>query len=193
MICYLPWLILILFPFFDVYYFVRGAFVIIYAFWRRQKNILDECVLPGICLTTDLDFVLHMNNSRYLRECDFARFDFWIRTSWWKKVRSMGGSMTNGGNNIRYRKSIELFDRYDIHTKISYWDEKSFYFEQTFVRCSDKFICAIVIVKQTLIGITPEQLIAEIDSNIVKPEPLPDILKWIESNQLSSERLRKSL
>ena len=76
------------------------------------------CFVSGICLTTDLDFMFHMNNGRYPRECDFGRFKFWLQSNTWQTIKKLGGSMSNTGNNIRYRRSLELFDIYKIKTKV---------------------------------------------------------------------------
>ena len=82
------------------------------------QPILILCFVSGICLTTDLDFMFHMNNGRYPRECDFGRFKFWLQSNTWQTVKKLGGSMSNTGNNIRYRRSLELFDIYKLKTKV---------------------------------------------------------------------------
>ena len=56
---------------------------------------LDIC-LSGICLTTDLDFYLHMNNARYLRECDFGRYMLWLQNGVYSAVTQKGGIITLG-------------------------------------------------------------------------------------------------
>ncbi|QQP37611.1 Uncharacterized protein FKW44_017932, partial [Caligus rogercresseyi] len=67
---------------FDVPWFLRLSYVLISSrFGRRIKKIgEEEGVIYGICSTQDLDFMGHMNNVRYLRELDFARFDFFLRS-----------------------------------------------------------------------------------------------------------------
>ena len=36
----------------------------------------DEGIIYSLCWTTDLDYFFHMNNGKYFREMDFAR---WVR------------------------------------------------------------------------------------------------------------------
>lgn len=75
---------------------------------------------PGTCLTNDIDTLLyHMNNSRYFRELDFARADFFERTGLYRKVLSKGGEILQGAATIRYRRYIRIFSRYKITTKVS--------------------------------------------------------------------------
>lgn len=76
--------------------------------------------IPGTCLTNDIDTLLyHMNNSRYFRELDFARADFFERTGLYRKVLSKGGEILQGAATIRYRRYIRIFSRYKITTKVS--------------------------------------------------------------------------
>lgn len=63
--------------------------------------------------------LLHMNNARYVRELDFARFDFFKRTGLLNKIKSKGGGVVQGGNSIRYRKFIRPFTIYQIKSKVS--------------------------------------------------------------------------
>lgn len=60
-----------------------------------------------------------MNNTRYLREVDFARADFYVRTRLWNEIKSKGGSVAQICTNIRYRRFIRPFCFYTITTKVS--------------------------------------------------------------------------
>lgn len=149
---------------------------------------MEEDNYLAICLTTDMDFQWHMNNARYLRECDWARVSFWIRNSG-LRTRNV---MLVKSSTVRYRRSIQLFDIYKIKTKILSWDEKAIYLQHTFERQRDKFICAIVFVNVALLGMSPQILLEEISGRKLEvPLMIPELKKWVESNQLSSERLRK--
>ena len=43
-----------------------------------QKIEAAQNVTKGVFMPSDLDFNLHMNNSKYLRELDFGRFSLYI-------------------------------------------------------------------------------------------------------------------
>ena len=100
------------------------------AFWRQLwpgipcgdpsvlSNYIAIYVFPGTCLTTDLDCQLHMNNSRYLRHCDFGRMKLWMLSGVWDAVRKLSGHVTMGASTIRYRKSLQLGQRYTVKTKV---------------------------------------------------------------------------
>ncbi len=73
------------------------------------------------------------------------------------------------------------------------WDEKSFYMEHRFERQRDNFINAIVVLKVTVTGSTPQLIVDAVEPGLTSPSPPPEVSKWMESTTLSSERLRKDL
>ena len=42
--------------------------------------VFQDSIVYSICSTTDIDFFCHMNNAKYFKELDFARFDFYFRS-----------------------------------------------------------------------------------------------------------------
>ena len=76
-------------------------------------------LISGICLTTDLDFYAHMNNSRYLREADFGRCELWLCNGIYRKAQQLKCRIVLGGVTIRYRRSLQLFERYRLCTSVS--------------------------------------------------------------------------
>jgi len=196
-----------LYVMFDVAYYLRGIYTAVA--WTIQyrvaksysskshvfrTNLLSPSITWGICWFTDLDLMFHMNNSRYLRECDFARYKYLISCGLGAALRKTGYTMVLGASTIRYRRSIGLFDRFKIATRVLTWDDKSLYIEHKFHRFSDDFVCAIVLVKQSLVSGTVNALFKaalNIDSDeILAPPPFPEELsKWIESNNISSQKL----
>jgi acyl-CoA thioesterase FadM len=60
-----------------------------------------------------------MNNARYIRELDFARFHFYDRSGLYHQVLKMKGNALQGASTIRYRRTIPIFSIYKIDTKVS--------------------------------------------------------------------------
>ncbi|XP_064608925.1 protein THEM6-like [Liolophura sinensis] len=182
---------------FDVAYFIRVVILTLYVMGRKmiqprlQAGLLEDNVLKVICLTTDMDFNWHMNNGRYLREADFARYKWFLETSVWDTVSSLGGSAITSASSIRYRKSVQLFDIIHLHSKIICWDDKAFYMEQRFERRPDNFVCAVALVKISLIKVSPQSVVDKILGVGTESPPVPlDLQKWIESNTASSDKLK---
>ena len=45
---------------------------------KQTREVLKEHVTNCVVMPSDLDFNLHMNNSKYLRELDFGRFGLYV-------------------------------------------------------------------------------------------------------------------
>lgn len=184
----------------DVNYFLRMGLVYVRAkYFSKKVHILDSTKFTGICLTSDVDYLLsHMNNARFLRELDFARADFYQRTGLYTAIQAKGGAVVQGAATIRYRKFVRLCSMYTIVSRIIYWEGPSIYMEHRFMSPGDDFVLAIAIGKQRLLKVESEDLMREIMSGEkcpesggqAKPELPLDLAKWIESNEISSANLR---
>ncbi|XP_033742306.1 protein THEM6-like [Pecten maximus] len=188
---------LLLFVFFDISYYIRQIFLVVTSLIRRRsstRHLLESSEIEGIVLTSDLDLQFHMNNARYLRECDLGRTKLWIEN---RIIGKIGvGKMvrlTNAAQSVRYRKSLQLFDRFKVVSKVIFWDEKAFYLEQQVLRQTDNFVCAVIICKQSVIGCSPASLIQKLSghSTITSPPMTLELQTLMESWQLSSDRLKK--
>lgn len=57
-----------------------------------------------------------MNNARYIRELDFARFHFYGLTGIYGAIKKSGGGAVQGASSVRYRRTIPIFSPYKITT-----------------------------------------------------------------------------
>lgn len=57
-----------------------------------------------------------MNNARYLRELDFARFHFYALTGIYSEIKKTGGGAVQGASSVRYRRTIPIFTPYKVTT-----------------------------------------------------------------------------
>lgn len=96
---------------------------------KKKKRTRTFVVLPfsffflsffsGVCTTQDVDlFFKHMNNARYLRELDFARFHYYDRSGIYSAIVEKGGGAVQGASLIRYRRAIPIFTLYKVTTKV---------------------------------------------------------------------------
>ncbi|XP_060682668.1 protein THEM6-like [Hemiscyllium ocellatum] len=180
------------FTLFDFWYFIRGTVVLLVAsFETPVKDILKEQTVRGVVLFQDIDFLGHMNNSRYLRECDFARFSLYIRNGIFHVTRKLKANMVLGAATIRYRRSLNLFEQFKIRSRILCWDEKAFYVEQEFISCRDSFVCATMLCRQNVLYSTPDKLLQTLCKRKVECPDFPEELQlWIKYNLASSAKLK---
>lgn len=99
---------------------------------RPQLDIWDTGVKEFRVLPNDLDVIGHMNNGRYLTVMDLGRMDLMLRSGYWQQLTAKGWYPVVAGQTITYRKSLEPFAKYELHTRMLGFDEHGSYVEQTF-------------------------------------------------------------
>lgn len=106
-------------------------------FLSRRKPALghyDVARTNFMVLPTDQDILNHMNNGVYLSIMDVARFDMLVRNGVWAIFKQRGWYPVVVSETISFRKSLELWQRFSIESRIIGFDEKAVYVEQRFVR-----------------------------------------------------------
>lgn len=89
------------------------------------QSILHFRVWPN-----DLDTNLHMNNGRYMTLLDLGRFDLLMRMGLFRIGLRKRWAPVLGAATIRYRRSLKLWDRFTLKTRLIGWDETWIYIEQ---------------------------------------------------------------
>ena len=102
-------------------------------FRPRPQSVFDEVVTSQRVGLFDCDPNLHITNSRYLALVDWGRFELLFRLGYGRLMRRLGYRMLMGTSIVRYRRSIDLFRRYDLHNRLLGWDEKWIFVEHRFV------------------------------------------------------------
>ena len=111
----------------------RMLFLLLASFFKERlpvhkpKNSLTLRVLPN-----DLDINLHMNNGRYLTICDLSRIDMFLRAGLAKTMISKGWRPVISYHTMKYKRPLNLFQKYRVTMEIEGWDEKAFKMIHTF-------------------------------------------------------------
>jgi YbgC/YbaW family acyl-CoA thioester hydrolase len=143
--------------------------------WRASRasklKPLDTSEVQFRVLPNDLDIFMHMNNGRYLTLMDLGRTDLLVRSGFFAEARKRGWYPVVGIATIEYKKSLELFDRYTLKTRLISWDDRWFYLEQQFIK-GDR-VAASATVKAMMRSkngiVTPQEAMAAI--NYHEPSP----------------------
>jgi acyl-CoA thioesterase FadM len=145
--------------------------------FRSRLGVLDTSVRRFIVWPNDLDLNMHMNNGRYLTVMDLGRFDLTFRTGLGSLMFKRRWRPIVGSAKIRFRRSLDPFQRYEIHTRLLAWDEKWFYMEQQFVRAGA--VHAEALVKAIFKGpegtVSPGEMAALLGVSSESPNPVPSI------------------
>lgn len=158
--------------------------------WRKPTNFRSATAIRFIAAPLDIDLNMHINNGRFLSLADLGRLHF----LW--SVGTLGGILKNGwmplvGNvDIEYRKSIKIFQRFEVKTELLYWDEKWFYFQHVFMVGSK--VSAVANVKALLIDrsrkiVDPARIFALIGDFPESPAVPESIADWVVRPRAQSQ------
>lgn len=171
--------------------YVRLIKVVVAAILGRPIETMGESDVTLRVWPNDLDGNLHMNNGRYLTLMDLGRFDLMIRTG---LLRTMVGERwmpVLAGAAIRYRRSLDPFQRFRLRTRVLGWDARNVIMEQTF-ETLDGHVAARALVRGVFRrkgGTVPA---AEIAAAAGWPAQSPDLPEraaaWLAAEQSLSER-----
>lgn len=133
----------------------------------------------------DLDVLWHVNNGVYLSMLDVARVDWMLRSGMAGPIRQRGYYPVVAAETIRFRKSLQLFQSFDVETRVLGWDERAFIVQHRFLRGEELVAEAIVrarFLKRKGGTVTSAELLAAIGVAEASPE-LPEwIAAWNREN-----------
>lgn len=105
-------------------------------FIRRRKpsgaGPLDVSTTSFRVLPTDVDTLGHMNNGRYLSIADLGRFELLQDAGLYGPMRKRGWYPVVVASTISYRKSLDLWQKYDLESRFVGVDDRAVYVEQRF-------------------------------------------------------------
>lgn len=159
---------------------LRYIYTVLMALRRPYARPLDESSLPlRVWPPFDLDPNLHLNNGRFLSLMDLGRMDLVVRCGlgkalWQRRWRPLVASAV-----IRYRGSLEPFQRFELKTRIAGWDEKWFWIEQRFV-VGERTV-AIGAIKGLFRGPQGNVSTAEVLTTAGVDQPAPALPAWLQA------------
>jgi acyl-CoA thioesterase FadM len=167
---------------------LRFRFLILFlnGFLGRRQRATDDFVLNFRALPTDVD-VIRMFNNRFFSFMDLGRWDYILRTGMFGPALKGKWAPLVTSEIMKIRRSISLLQKFSLHTKLLYWDEKGFYFEQRFVR--SKETVAVCLVRGVLYGkggaVNPIEVFRQAGQESLQRPPMPEVIaKWLEGDRL---------
>lgn len=106
-----------------IWYQLRSRF-------RSRLSTYDVAVTPFRVLPTDLDILKHMNNGVYLSILDLGRLDLLSRSGMWAKLTKKGWYPVVVAETISFRKSLTLWQKFTVESRVLGFDDKAVYLEQ---------------------------------------------------------------
>ena len=140
---------------------------------------------------SDLDELRHMNNGVYLSTMDLPRYDLIQRSGLWPRLQAAGVYPVVITQTITYRKSLELWQRYEVESRILGYDDRAVYIEQRFVVDGEIYARGIVAGRflRRRGGTVPIEEVGEIAGIDVRQHPVPEWVRdWAAAVALPSTR-----
>lgn len=100
---------------------------------QPKAKIEETTEIQMRVLPSDLDFLLHMNNGVYFSFMDFGRMDMIYRNGLFDIAQKKGWYGVVAGETIKFKKSLELWNKFTLRTELKGWDERYFYISQKFI------------------------------------------------------------
>ncbi len=148
----------------------------------RRDGRLAPTAVSRVRLTTlptDLDILRHMNNGRYLSLVDLGRWDLLVRTGVLGAMRAQGWHAVVSSETVTFRKSLTLWQRFDVESRLIGHDDKAVYLEHRILVAGDMY--ARIIVRARFVrrsgGTVPHD---ELFAALGRPDELPEIADWVE-------------
>ncbi|PFG29451.1 acyl-CoA thioesterase [Paramicrobacterium agarici] len=113
----------------------------------RRRGPADPYAVSRLTLRvlpTDLDVLKHVNNGVYFSLFDLGRFDLLMRSGMWNTFTERGWYPVVASETITFRKSLTLWQRFTVETRILGFDDKSFYLEHRAVVDGEMYTQAFI-------------------------------------------------
>lgn len=156
--------------------------------WLKPIRIGEVSTIEMRVLPTDLDLLMHVNNGVYFSFMDFGRWDMIFRNGVYDLSVKNGWYSVVAGETIRFRRSLKLWQKFSIETKVLGHDEKNFFIRQRFYRKGELMAAGLVKVsflKRSGGRVLPPEVLAGLKSELPKVSPnLPESWSGLEENYL---------
>ena len=154
--------------------------------WRARRRLRREGHLPptGISrirlttLPTDIDVLRHMNNGRYLSLFDLGRWDLLTRTGMADVMKRNAWYAVVSAETVTFRKSLELWQRFEVESRLIGHDDKAIYLEHRAVVDGEVYARAIIrsrMLKRSGGTLSHDELFAAVG----RPDGLPEVDEWM--------------
>ena len=141
--------------------------------WRKALILpLETSVIRMKVLPNDLDINFHMNNGRFLTIMDLGRMDLLKRSGTLNMAMKNKWMPIVGTATIDFLRPLKLWQSYELHTRITHWDEKWFYLEQVFYSRSKIIASGKIkgLLRAKTGNIPPQDIMQQISPGITSPD-----------------------
>lgn len=112
--------------------------------FMKKTLVSDTTEVSMRVLPFDLDMLWHVNNGVYFSFLDFGRWSAIFSNGIYDMSMKKGWYSVVAGETIKFRRSLKLWDKFTITTKIMGHDDKSFFISQK-IHCKGELMATAII------------------------------------------------
>ncbi len=147
-------------------------------------GLLDTSITRMRVVPTDLDIYRHVNNGSYLQMMDVARTNYLADVGAFDVLREREWYPVVAASTMTYKRSLQLWDRFEIATRVIGWDERVVYLEQEFTRGQTRVARGWVAGRWLRRGgdrISAPEVVAALEPDTAAPDLPEDVAAWARS------------
>jgi acyl-CoA thioesterase FadM len=176
--------------------YLRLLWTLLAARFGARLGLLDRCRTRFRTSLFDLDIFRHMNNGRYFTLQDLGRVDLMIRNGTLKVMKARGWYPVVVAESLSFRRSLELFDAFEIESQVIGWTERHFVIEHVFTRRGEQVAAGYVTARflRKAGGTVPvAEVLDALDLRQESP-PMPErVLTWLEAQNAITAAIPRQL
>ncbi len=156
---------------------------------RARVAVLGPVRTPFRVWPSDLDVLRHVNNGVYLTIMDVARLDLLARAGVAPRLKDVGWYPVVVAETITFKRSLRLFERFDVRTQVIGWDERSLFLQQDFLRGDG--LVASAVVRARFLGRDGSKITSQQVLDLAGQDPAPLemprwVTEWAEATEIRS-------
>lgn len=113
----------------------------------KKSDVFEETEIDMRVMPVDLDLLMHVNNGVYFSFMDFGRWNMIFRNGSYDAATKNGWYSVVAGEAIKFKRSLKLWDKFTLRTKIVGHDDKYFFIEQKFLMKGNEMAKGLVKVR----------------------------------------------
>lgn len=122
---------------------LRLVAALVGAKFKRKIKVTETIALPFRVWITDID-VSVMNHAAIMTVMELGRVDFMVRTNFLKLANKNKWFFPSQAISVQFYRPLKIFQKAELHTRLSFMDEKWIYMEQKIVRKGKEIAACLV-------------------------------------------------
>ena len=173
--------------------YFRLIMVLFKSAFTRQIGVLDESRSCYRVWPFDCDINFHLTNARYFALCDLSRIYYMGQVGVLFNMIKRKWLPVAQAQEISYFKPIKPFQRFEVLTRFSYWDDKYWYTEHKFFAAAR--LCAVVQVRGVFVHgntvLPMRDVLALTEEDVEAPDKPVNVEYWQNLLSLKNKQRKK--